>query len=465
MFEEFAGRRVTVMGLGRFGGGVGVTQWLCSQGADVLVTDREPADRLAASVEHLRDLLDSGQVTLRLGEHNVSDFTTCDLLVVNPAVKPEGNRFLRAAEAAGVEITSEIRLLVQRLPRGGRERVIGVTGSAGKSTVTAMTGHLLGKGRRDEGTQGRSKEPASSLRPFVPPSLPHRVWLGGNLGGSLLPHLTDITPDDWVVLELSSFQLESLRPEGWSPGIAVLTNLTPNHLDWHGTFEAYRDAKAVIYDYQQPGDTLVLGEDVEPVPADVPLRVVGAHNRQNAAIAIAATVAACKRDGSLPRSGLPADLLSDFAGLPHRLAFVAERGGVKFYNDSKCTTPEAGILAIDSFPVGTVHLIAGGYDKGSDLTAFAAHAAARCRGLYTIGTTGPTLASHAEAAAPLATPLATPRAATVHRCGTLDAAVRQAAESARPGEVVLLSPGCASWDQFAHYEQRGEAFRGFVVET
>ncbi|MEM9020162.1 MAG: hypothetical protein AAGC44_06320, partial [Planctomycetota bacterium] len=198
---EFAGKRVTVMGLGRFGGGVGVTRFLADRGADVLVTDLEPAGRLQPSIELIQDLIDAGVVTLRLGEHNVSDFTTCDLVVVNPAVKP-GNRFVRAAEAAGVEVTTEIRLLVQRLPN--RLRTIGVTGSAGKSTVTAMIGHVLGRvferGREGSGSTPRrqsAKTPSKADNP--------KVWVGGNIGVSLLPVLDQIGEDDWVVLELSSF--------------------------------------------------------------------------------------------------------------------------------------------------------------------------------------------------------------------------------------------------------------------
>ncbi|MEM6259079.1 MAG: Mur ligase family protein, partial [Planctomycetota bacterium] len=231
--DEFAGRQATVMGLGRFGGGVGVTRFLVDRGADVLVTDLDDAGKLAKSIAQIQDLIDAGRVTLRLGEHNVSDFTTCDLVVVNPAVKP-GNRFVRAAEAAGIEVTTEMRLLVQRLPN--RLKTIGVTGSAGKSTVTAMIGHVLKK---------------------VPEI---KAWVGGNIGVSLLPSLDEIGEDDWVVLELSSFMLEKLGwvgPSGfgytwqsWSPHIAVVTNISPNHIDWHGGFEQYVLAKWQITVFQ-----------------------------------------------------------------------------------------------------------------------------------------------------------------------------------------------------------------------
>ena len=242
MSDSFEGQRVTVMGLGRFGGGVGVARFLAKRGADVLVTDLSPPDKLADSIAKLQPLIDAGQVTLRLGEHNVSDFTTCDCVVVNPAVPPN-NRFLRAAHAAGIPITTEIRLLVERLPN--RLRTIGVTGSAGKSTVTAMIGHVLEKEFAGEGESTPSRQDAKT------PRKKRKVWVGGNIGGSLLEKIDEIGEDDWVVLELSSFMLERLRDQpdapgvanekcrgrgrGWSPHIAVVTNISENHLDWHGS--------------------------------------------------------------------------------------------------------------------------------------------------------------------------------------------------------------------------------------
>jgi len=474
--QDLSGQRVTVMGLGRFGGGVGVTRFLVGQGADVCVTDTEPAEGLAESIAQLADLPE-GAVTYRLGEHNVSDFTTADLVVANPAVKPD-NRFLRAAEAARVPITTEIRLLVERLPN--RQRTIGVTGSAGKSTVTAMIGHVLNHPRLAHFSE----------------RAPTRVFVGGNLGGSLLPHLDQINPDDWVVLELSSFMLHHLRAHaglpGWSPHIAVYTNLAPNHLDWHGSFDQYAKAKHVILDYQNlaADDAAVGGPGVhgiasprvtrwsdfgaaddtwwkpDPLP---PLMVPGEHNQLNARLAGAALHWAI---GLEERRAV--ELLADFPGLPHRLQFVAEHNGVRFYNDSKSTTPEAARLAIDAFEPHTAHIILGGYDKGSDLKPLAAYAVTRCASLYAIGATGDTLATAAEAAS-AAVQVAPQRPNTcggvawpapradVIRCGGLDTAVREAVTRAKPGQVVLLSPGCASWDQFDHFEQRGHRFGELVL--
>jgi len=454
--DQYAGRRVTVMGLGRFGGGVGVTRFLVERGADVLVTDTLPADDLADSVAQLDGCAGVG---FRLGEHNVSDFTTCDLLVVNPAVKP-GNRFVRAAQAAGVEVTSEIRLLVRHLPN--RLRTVGVTGSAGKSTVTAMIGHVLNQNR------------TSCDREEADPSLiaAPRCWVGGNIGGSLLERVDEIGLNDWMVLELSSFMLEGLRDDKWSPHIAVVTNVSPNHLDWHGSMSAYTDAKRTLATFQKPDDILVLGDDsardlIRPAAGvkvasrtgDVgELSVPGLHNRRNAAIAATAVRAAIDAEAEV-------SALATFPGLPHRLQHVAEREKVRYYNDSKSTTPEAATLAIEAFKAHTVRIILGGSDKGSDLAPLARFAAERCVGVYTIGTTGDAVADAAQAYEPptgrpescgaVAWP---PPTATVRRCGTLDAAMDAIAADVKAGENVVLSPGCASWDQFVNYEKRGDAF-------
>ena len=421
---RLAGRRVTVMGLGRFGGGTGVTRWLVEQDASVLVTDVLHEKDLREPLAPLEDFRSSGRIELRLGGHDEHDFSSCDLVVANPAVpKPWANPFLVRARAAGIPITTEINLLVERLDR---RQVIGVTGTAGKSTTTAMIQHVL----------------ASCC-------CERKAWLGGNIGGSLLADLDRIAPDDLVVLELSSAMLHWLgagERAGWSPHWALLTNLAPNHLDWHGDFDHYRRSKEGIFRHQEPGDRALRGVDIRLDGPRIPLGLPGTHNQHNACVAarVAAEVAGIGIDDARMR-------LADFTGLPHRLQLVAERDGMRFYNDSKSTTPEATCLAVAAFEHPRhIHLIAGGHDKGADLTSIA-QLAKRIGGLYTIGATGAALAADV------------PNPSHVERCATLDKAVRAARERMREGDVLVLSPGCASWDQFANYEERGARFTALVA--
>lgn len=445
--SDLSGKRVTIMGLGRFGGGVAVAQYLAALGADLLVTDLADAESLTGALAELQPLIDSGQVTLRLGEHNVSDFTTCDLVIANPAVpKPWDNRFLRAAAAASIPITTEIRLSIERIPAGAT--IIGVTGSAGKSTTASMIAHALKKS-----WQGG------------------RVIFAGNIGRSLL-HET-MSPTDCIVLELSSAQLHWLGPDSLSgpaavlrPDVAVFTTLSKNHIDWHGSFEHYRESKRTLADAaSQTAGTIIASQHAAeafgftstiPLNNALELALPGQHNRANASLALAASAAALRKASQpLPDQSV----LADFAGLPHRLQLVTdtELGAERFraFNDSKCTTPDGVRLAIDAFDepgeVGAsrVWLIAGGYDKGTD-PAPIANAGSRCARALCIGDTGAALAQ--------AITEQNGRAAFVE---TLDRAVSQAISEIMhdPGPaVLLLSPGFASWDQFANYEKRGEAF-------
>lgn len=433
--DRLSGRRITVMGLGRFGGGLGVTLYLASHGAHVLVTDTEPASRLNDPLAALEPLVRDGAVTLRLGGHCEADFRQADLVVANPAVpRPWQNPYLRAAVEAGVPVTTEIGLLCGRIRDWSR--VLGVTGSAGKSTTTSMIGAAL-------------------------TALGERVLIGGNLGGSLLSLADglDAPAPPWLVLELSSAMLHWLGPIG--PHAAVVTNFSPNHLDWHAELDHYRACKQNLLAGMAPGASAVLGASVQnwTIPGGVArvavgppnaeglpaLRVPGAHNRLNAAMAIAAVRAALPE---APAAAV-APALAAFGGLAHRLEHVTDHNGVRCYNDSKSTTPESCLLAIDAFAPdqSRVHLIAGGYDKGSDLSPVA-RLADRVAGVYAIGATGPALAA---------------TAARVTLCGTLERAVEAAFARACPGDVLLLSPACASWDQFENFEKRGEAFRKLVA--
>lgn len=450
------------MGLGSFGGGVGLARYLAMQGATVTVTDLQRAEALQASVATLQSL----PIRFVLGEHCERDFVDTDVVFVNPAV-PLTSPYLHLARTHQVPLDSEINLFVRQC----RGRIIGITGSVGKSTTTSLLGSIL-----------QLHDP--------------RTLVGGNLGGSLLARLPEITPDTPVVLELSSFQLEHLDWQQYSPPLAVVVNLAPNHLDRHGTMQAYQRAKEVILAHQTPAHTAILNWDdptvralaargqgqrlfysvQEPLEAgvyrqgemvmyggagqrtvlfhtsDVPLR--GVHNIGNAAAA--AAVATLMH---VPTETI-AQGLRRFQGLPHRLEPVATINGVQYVNDSKATTPLSTMRALQAFEEPVV-LLAGGYDKGTpfDELAQVIHQHAKAAVVY--GATAPKLALALAQAAHVAPENAAPH---VLQLANLEAAVSQAAALTTPGDVVLLSPACASYDQYPHYEARGEHFRRLVRE-
>ncbi|GAB5496141.1 MAG: UDP-N-acetylmuramoyl-L-alanine--D-glutamate ligase [Phycisphaerales bacterium] len=420
--------RATIMGLGRYGGGAGAARYLVNKGYDVTVTDQASKDELAGAVDSLQDLVDEGSVRLHLGEHNVSDFTTCSLLVANPAVRmPWENRFIRSAQAAGVRITTEIGLAIDAIPQSCQ--VVGVTGSAGKSTTSAMLHAGLARAGRN-------------------------AILGGNIGGSLLGSVDSIQPNSTIVLELSSAMLWWLAQPGTierKPFLdaAVITNISPNHIDWHGSEEHYRQSKLGIASLLKSDAPLLTGIGAEPthtpshsirlIETLLDLRTPGTHNRLNASAALkACELLGCDLDKA-------AQGIAAFAGLPHRLEFLREIRGVRWYNDSKSTTAEASSLAIDALAPTPVHLIVGGSDKGVDLTPIA-DLAQRAASLVCIGQTGATIAELARAEYP----------------GTIEKAVEELDKRAKPGEAVVLSPGCASFDQFRNFEHRGDRFKELV---
>ena len=448
---EFTGKRVVVMGLGRFGGGVGVTRWLASQGATVHVTDLSSEVDLATSLAAIEGL----PFTKRLGSHDEHDLDGCDLLVVNPAVDKTKSSLIEAAARRGIPLSSEMNLFLERC----RAMIVGITGSVGKSTTTAMLGEVL--------------ETASTK-----PGWTHgRVWVGGNIGKSLLDQLPSMKSGDIVVLELSSFQLEDAARIGKSPHISLLTN--------HITMPAYAAAKSNIYRFQSEDDWLIMpmssGEELMPGPWEshrklmrfsvdprsreivlegpgqqprerltALLSVPGLHNVLNAACAICVSkILDVRRDIALVA-------LLKFRGLPHRLEFVRELAGVKYYNDSKATTPDAAMTSLKAFD-GDVILLAGGSDKGTSFDAFGSLLAQRAKGVLCLG-------------APQARIMEAVVRARGHRASPFVKPVNDFSEGlnlarslAERGDVVLLSPGCASFDWFKNYEHRGESFKAIVT--
>ncbi|MDP6370602.1 MAG: UDP-N-acetylmuramoyl-L-alanine--D-glutamate ligase [Planctomycetota bacterium] len=458
------GARAVVLGLGHFGGGEGAARFLAGRGWAVLVTDLKSADELARAIGRLSDL----PIEYRLGGHRPEDLLGADLVVVNPAV-PRTAPILGQARSAGVALSSSMNLFLALCPAP----VAAVTGSTGKSTTAAMLAGMLAQTGR-------------------------RVHLGGNIGVSLLPVLDQMRPEDMVVLEISCFQLEDAGCLPWSPSVAVVTNLTPNHLDRYGTPEAYAAAKRPIVGFQSRADVAVLNHRdpvlrgwartevrgslllFDPLAGRGPLvtgtnlrcgrivwnngageqvicarehvRLPGEHNVANAM----AACAAARWLGTEARQIREA--LCAFSGLEHRLEECGRFGGMKFYNDSDATTPESTIAALRSFE-RPMTLIAGGYSKGLDLGPMAAAIAARADALVTIGHCGPELAQLSREAG-----LRRGKAAAIREAGSLGEAVRAAIELSMPGSVILFSPGCASFDMFQNFAERGLVFKALVEE-
>lgn len=431
--QDLSAKRVTVFGLGRFGGGVAVSRWLVEQGATVTIMDRDPPEKFEESIQALQGL----PVTYRLGQEDESLMTQTDLVVASPAVPP-ASPMLDAARAARVPITTEMKLFVERC----NAPIVAVTGTKGKSTTTEMLNRML-----------RTR---------------HTVWTGGNMGRSLLADLPNIQPDHVVLLELSSYMLEHLRTLQWSPHVAIITMIAPDHLKWHGSFDEYLRAKRTLVEFQAPDDFVLANEDAPPavqiasaskarrllfgVTGRRPfeLKVTGAHNQLNAQAAFAAAeVLGVTWDQAQ-------QAIRDFAGLPHRLQIVAERGGIRWCNDSIATIPEAAVAALDSFERGRVIQIVGGADKHLDMSALCAALADRAKATLAIGQTGPALSARVRALNPQA---------TVIDCPDLAAACAAARSLGVAGDVVLLSPGCASYGQFTNYQARGDLFARLAAES
>ena len=385
----------------------------------------------------------------------------CQLLVVNPAVRPD-HPLVALAKSRQIDMTTEIQLFMRHCPA----LVVAVTGSNGKSTTTALIHHLL---------------------LHANPDFEGRISLGGNIGISLLDQVHLIRPRDIVVLELSSFQLHLLGDKRFRPNIAVLTNFSPNHLDWHGSEADYRKAKQAIFDAQTSNDIAIIPDDEHPdghlndtpwrvrgirmrfgltdhgddgaflengmlilrshvfedaIRFRVPPQLPGKHNQLN--IAAAACAAWLAGADSTQFSAA----LQTFQPLPHRLQLVAEHAGRQFWNDSIATTPESAMMALHVFP-GRIILLAGGYDKGQDLSAFASEIKSRVAFVVLMGQTAAKL-HQLLTNEPVELQI---RIATDFRD-----AFRSAVAFSQQGDIVLLSPGCASYGWFQDFRERGDLF-------
>ena len=407
---EWLPRRALVVGLARSGQAAALA--LARRGVEVVAADRSPgvdAGRLAAV-----------GVEVRLGSEEESLLEGVQLVVKSPGV-PAASPLAVAARARGIPIWSEVELGYRLLPGNP---LIGITGTNGKTTTTELLGAILRAAGR-------------------------RVEVAGNVGRALTGVAEEIEPGATVVCELSSFQLEDVHE--LSCDVAVLLNLDPDHLDRHGTLAAYRDAKLRIFDHARARivprgmglDGIEFAAD-DPLPAE-PL-IPGLHNRENAAAATAAARAAGVGDDAIAAG------LTTFTGVPHRLELVRELRGVRYVNDSKATNTAAarrGIAAYDA----PLRLILGGSLKGEDFAPLARELPANVRSIYLIGEASDELAAALDAAA-----------RSYSRDGDLVHALAHAHADAEPGDIVLLSPAAASFDQFDDFEQRGDTFRRLVAE-
>lgn len=446
---ELKGKKVLVVGLGK--SGLAAALFLRRHGAQVTVSDVRSAEALAKDIPAL---LEEG-IMVEAGGHGLLTFRRQDLIVVSPGV-PLTTPEIAQVKSFGLPVIGELELAARFI----RGKILAVTGSNGKTTTTTLLGEIL---------------KAAGMPTLV----------GGNIGVPVVSLVEESTEATWSVLEVSSFQLEST--ELFHPNIAVILNITPDHLDRHGSFESYALAKERIFAVQDQRDCVVLNADnartaeaavrtharvywfslerpvkngawleegnivyrenqdsaIEKVMplSGIPLK--GAHNAEN----VLAAVCAARLAGAAPEVIRRA--IEGFQAVEHRLEYVATIKGVEFYNDSKATNVDATAKAVAAFPSG-IHLILGGKDKGSDYTELIPLIRERVRAVYTIGSAAAKIESQLHGVISL------------HSCETLGNAVQAAADAARPGDVVLLAPACSSFDQFENYEQRGRIFKDLV---
>ena len=432
----FRGKRVTLMGLGLLGRGVGDARFLAACGAELTITDKKTAEELASSLVQLQEF---PHITFHLGEHRIEDFQECDL-VVKAAGVPLDSPYIAAAHERGIPVRMSADLFVEL----SGVYTVGVTGTRGKSTVAYLIAHLLR-------VSGKS------------------VLLGGNVQGvSTLALLPQVTPETIAVLELDSWQLQGFKEAKHSPQVAVFTTFMPDHMNYYGgSMEKYFADKAQIFLNQTESDTLVIGSqakssfdefgytdalvsaslvaDENDLPEEVTLQIPGEHNRYNAGIASAAARVLGVREQDIRRG------LETFIAVPGRLQFASKRGGVSFYNDTNSTVPQAtlaALRALGSEGKKNIILIMGGSDKGLDMSEL----------LLAI----PEYTKSVELLAGTGTERIGPQLPEARVHTSMRSACEAALAAAAPGDVVLMSPAFASFGMFANEYDRGAQFDAFV---
>lgn len=458
MNKDWQGQRVLILGAARQGLALG--RYLASHGAQVILNDQRPADQMQTAQQSLAEFPNIRWV---FGGHPIELLDSIDLVCVSGGV-PLTLPIITEAIHRGIPLSNDSQIFMENVPCP----VIGITGSAGKTTTTTLVGQIA----------------QIAIQP------PRKVWVGGNIGFPLITYLDEIQAQDCVVLELSSFQLELMS---LSPQLAAILNITPNHLDRHGTFEAYQAAKARIIRFQKPADIAVLNrEDIgawelhkqitarlitfgfaqppqgqpgtyldgemlswwdgkrsQAIMPRTLIRLRGEHNVANVLAACAIAVAA----GWPPEAMVEA--VSKFTGVPHRLEWVRTRNGVAWYNDSIATAPERTAAAIRAFEEPLV-LLLGGRDKNLPWDDLAQLICQRVDHVIVFGESAEKILQAIKIRQTGQRPY------TIEHCETLKDAIHAADKVAAPGNVVLLSPGCTSFDAFRDFEERGEAFRQWV---
>jgi UDP-N-acetylmuramoylalanine--D-glutamate ligase len=449
---RYDGKSVVVAGAGR--SGIAAARFLLARGARVILTDTQSPEALESRIAPLRGIAaQTGELALELGGHRTETFARCDFVVVSPGI-PLTLPVFTASREAGVPILAEVELAYRHL----QGRIIGITGSNGKTTTTALVSRLLlGAGLK--------------------------AYAAGNIGAPLIGFAEDSSPDAVYAVELSSFQLEGIWE--FRPYVGAMLNLTPDHLDRYAGFDAYVAAKRRIFMNQGRTDFAVLNADDAKTAAmgtdmkagvvwfsrlKIPARgafvrngrvvfrdetgerdlfgvgavaLKGTHNLEN----VLASCAMALLSGAAPES--LEESVRRFSGVEHRIEFVSKIDGVEYFNDSKATNVDATIKSIEAFE-GNILLIAGGRDKGSDFTVLRSPVRERVKHVVTLG----------EAAAKLKTALAD--VTDVSAARSMQEAVSMCRQLARPGDVVLLAPACASFDMFEDYEHRGRVFKEAV---